>query len=125
MNQTAAPLPRQRPLAPRPHRFVRRLTLLYAAAVLVMLLPLLIALLPDAVLPAAHALVAEAIRGGLAATAPASELGPPPIPSAGTVPASSATMPPVPAAPPDSGGGPRGGMAGMPMMPPGAMASAR
>ena len=68
MNQTAAPLPRQRPLAPRPHRFVRRLTLLYAAAVLVMLLPLLIALLPDAVLPAAHALVAEAIRGGLAAT---------------------------------------------------------
>lgn len=62
--------------------------------------------------------------GGLAATAPASQLGPPPIPSAGTVPASSATMPPVPAAPPDSGGGPRGGMSGMPMMPPGAMAGA-
>ena len=68
MNQTAAPLPRQRPLAPRPHRFVRRLTLLYAAAVLVILLPLLIALLPDTVMPAAHSLVSEAVSGGLAAT---------------------------------------------------------
>ena len=57
-------------------------------------------------------------------TAPASQLGPPPTPSAGTVPASSATAPPVPAAPPDSAGVARGGMGGMPMMPPGAMGGA-
>jgi hypothetical protein len=57
-------------------------------------------------------------------TAPAAQLGPPPTPSASTVPASSATTPPVPAAPPDSAGGPRGGMSGMPMVPPGAMAGA-
>ena len=57
-------------------------------------------------------------------TTPASQLGPPPTPSAGTVPASSATQAPVPAAPADSAGGPRGGVGGMPMMPPGAMAGA-
>jgi hypothetical protein len=57
-------------------------------------------------------------------TVPASQLGPPPTPSAGTVPASSATQPPVPAAPADSGGAPRGAMGGMPMMPPGAMGGA-
>ena len=57
-------------------------------------------------------------------TAPASQLGPPPTPSAGTVPASSPTQPPVPAAPSDAAAGPRGGMGGMPMMPPGAMAGA-
>ena len=57
-------------------------------------------------------------------TTPASQLGPPPTPSAGTVPASSATQPPVPAAPSDAAAGPRGGMGGMPMMPPGAMAGA-
>jgi hypothetical protein len=57
-------------------------------------------------------------------TAPAAQLGPPPTPSAGTVPASSATSPPVPAAPPDSAGVARGGMAGMPLVPPGAMAGA-
>jgi hypothetical protein len=62
--------------------------------------------------------------GGLASTAPASQLGPPPTPSAGTVPASSATQPPVPAAPSDTAAGSRGGMGGMPMMPPGAMAGA-
>jgi hypothetical protein len=61
---------------------------------------------------------------GLAGTAPASQLGPPPVPSASTVPASSATSAPVPSPPPESGGGPRGGMAGMPMVPPGAMAGA-
>ena len=61
---------------------------------------------------------------GLASTAPASQLGPPPTPSAGTVPASSPAQPPVPAPPPESGAGPRGGMGGMPMMPPGAMAGA-
>jgi hypothetical protein len=57
-------------------------------------------------------------------TTPASQLGPPPTPSAGTVPASSAAQPPVPAPPSDSAGAPRGGMGGMPMMPPGAMAGA-
>jgi hypothetical protein len=62
--------------------------------------------------------------GGIAGTAPASQLGPPPTPSAGTVPASSATQPPVPASPSDAAAGPRGGMGGMPMMPPGAMAGA-
>jgi regulator of protease activity HflC (stomatin/prohibitin superfamily) len=68
MNQSAAPLPRQRPLAPRPHRFVRRLSVVYGCAVLAALLPLLIPLLPNTVIPAAHSLVAEAISGGLAAT---------------------------------------------------------
>ncbi len=62
--------------------------------------------------------------GGLAGTTPAAQLGPPPTPSASTVPASSATSAPVPAAPPESAGGVRGGMAGMPMVPPGAMAGA-
>jgi hypothetical protein len=61
---------------------------------------------------------------GLASTAPASQLGPPPTPSAGTVPASSPTQPPVPAPPSDAAAGPRGGMGGMPMMPPGGMAGA-
>ncbi|MGA7132555.1 MAG: hypothetical protein WBZ15_09495, partial [Mycobacterium sp.] len=61
--------------------------------------------------------------GGLASTVPASQLGPPPTPSAGTVPASSQTGPPVPA-PPDTAAGARGGMGGMPMMPPGAMGGA-
>jgi hypothetical protein len=62
--------------------------------------------------------------GGLAGTSPAAQLGPPSTPSASTLPASSAISPPVPAAPPDSAGGARGGMAGMPMVPPGAMAGA-
>jgi hypothetical protein len=61
---------------------------------------------------------------GLASTVPASQLGPPPTPSAGTVPASSQTAPPVPAPPSDAAAGPRGGMGGMPMMPPGAMGAA-
>jgi hypothetical protein len=61
---------------------------------------------------------------GLASTIPASQLGPPPTPSAGTVPASSTTTPPVPAPPPDAAAGPRGGMGGMPMMPPSAMGGA-
>ncbi|MGH3522275.1 MAG: hypothetical protein ACRDU4_05475 [Mycobacterium sp.] len=58
---------------------------------------------------------------GLAGTVPAGQLGPPPTPSASTVPASSPTTPPVPAAPPEAAAGPRGGMTGMPMVPPGAM----
>lgn len=67
---------------------------------------------------------AGGVGGGIAGTAPASQLGPPPTPSASTVPASSATTPPVPAAPSDPAAGARGGMSGMPMMPPGAMAGA-
>ncbi|KAA8955101.1 MAG: hypothetical protein F6Q13_17235, partial [Mycobacterium sp.] len=59
---------------------------------------------------------------GLAGTMPASMLGPPPIPSAGTVPASSPSTPPLPATTPEPAGAPRGGLAGMPIMPPGAMA---
>ena len=62
--------------------------------------------------------------GAALGTTPASQLGPPPTPSAGTVPASSGTQVPVTAAPADSGGGPRGAMGGMPMMPPGAMGGA-
>jgi hypothetical protein len=62
--------------------------------------------------------------GAIAGTAPASQLGPPPTPSASTVPASSPITPPVPAPPPDAGVGGRGGMGGMPMMPPGAMGGA-
>ena len=68
MNQSAAPPASQRPMAPRPHRFVRRLSLIYSAAALTALLPLLIPLLPNTLFPAAHLLVAEAIDGGLAAT---------------------------------------------------------
>jgi hypothetical protein len=61
---------------------------------------------------------------GLASTVPASELGPPPTPSASTVPASSPTV--GPATPPasEAGAGARGGMGGMPMMPPGAAGGA-
>ncbi|HYB36492.1 MAG TPA: hypothetical protein VEF72_12460 [Mycobacterium sp.] len=59
--------------------------------------------------------------GALGATAPTAMLGPPPTPSAGTVPMSSPTTPPAPPAAPEPTGGPRGGMAGMPMVPPGAM----
>jgi regulator of protease activity HflC (stomatin/prohibitin superfamily) len=68
MNQSAAPPASQRPMAPRPHRFVRRLSLIYAATALAALLPLLIPLLPNTLFPAAHLLIAEAIDGGLAAT---------------------------------------------------------
>lgn len=58
---------------------------------------------------------------GSAGTVPAAQLGPPPTPSANTVPASSPTAPRVPAAPSEPASGLRGGMAGMPMVPPGAM----
>lgn len=68
--------------------------------------------------------LAGAVGGGgadLAGTTPASMLGPPPSPSAGTVPASSPTTPPLSPSTPEPAAAPRGGMAGMPMMPPGAM----
>jgi hypothetical protein len=58
---------------------------------------------------------------GLGGTTPAAMLGPPPTPSAGTVPMSSPTTPPAPPATPEPTAAPRGGMAGMPMVPPGAM----
>src|ERR1700761_1198952 len=67
MNQTAAPPPRQRPMAPRPHRFVRRLGSIYAAAAGAVLLILSVSLLPDSFMSAAHALAKEAVDGGLAA----------------------------------------------------------
>ncbi|BBY06740.1 hypothetical protein [Mycobacterium noviomagense] len=59
--------------------------------------------------------------GALGGTTPTAMLGPPPAPSAGTVPMSSPTPPPVPPSPSEQTGGPRGGMSGMPMVPPGAM----
>ncbi|MDI3313411.1 MAG: hypothetical protein QJR12_03705 [Mycobacterium sp.] len=66
---------------------------------------------------------AAGAAGGAAleGTAPASMLGPPPTPSAGTVPMSSSTTPPLPPSAPEPTAGPRGGIAGMPMVPPGAM----
>jgi regulator of protease activity HflC (stomatin/prohibitin superfamily) len=56
------------PIAPRPHRFVRRLYALYATAAAIVVLSLLIDLLPGAFLRAVRPLVSEAINGGLAAT---------------------------------------------------------
>ncbi|WP_343577591.1 hypothetical protein [Mycobacterium sp.] len=66
---------------------------------------------------------AGAAGGALEATAPAGNLGPPPTPSAGTFPASSQAQPPVPPSA-EPAGAPRGGMGGIPMMPPGAMGGA-
>jgi hypothetical protein len=58
--------------------------------------------------------------GGIGGTSPTSMLGPPAVPSAGTSPSSAATaMPPPRTAAPTSA--PAGGMAAMPMVPPGAM----
>ncbi|GFG75192.1 hypothetical protein [Mycobacterium botniense] len=58
---------------------------------------------------------------GLADTAPAAMLGPPPAPSAATVPMSAPSTPPVPPTTPEPTAGPRGGMGAMPMVPPGAV----
>ena len=59
--------------------------------------------------------------GGGGGTTPTAMLGPPPVPSAGTYPSSAPVMPAVPpsTAAPAAAAGP--GMAGMPMVPPGAM----
>jgi regulator of protease activity HflC (stomatin/prohibitin superfamily) len=65
MNQSAAPSANSPPLVPRPHRFVRRLTLLYAGASLVVVLLLSMRLLPASVAPRTRELVDEAIAGGL------------------------------------------------------------
>jgi hypothetical protein len=62
--------------------------------------------------------------GGLGATMPAAALGPPPTPSANTIPASSPATQPVPPGASESTTAPRGGMAGMPLVPPGAMGGA-
>jgi regulator of protease activity HflC (stomatin/prohibitin superfamily) len=55
------------PIAPRPHRFVRRLSVLYAAAAVIVVFFLAVQLLPASVTPGARALAAEAISSGLAA----------------------------------------------------------
>jgi hypothetical protein len=62
--------------------------------------------------------------GGAAGTVPSSPLGPPPTPSANTAPASSPTTSPVPPGSAEATRMARGGMAGMPMVPPGAMQGA-
>jgi hypothetical protein len=59
--------------------------------------------------------------GDLASTTPAAQLGPPPTPSANTGPASSGNTPSVTPGSAEPTGMARGGMGGMPMMPPGAM----
>ncbi|MCV7147693.1 hypothetical protein AWC22_12815 [Mycobacterium riyadhense] len=59
--------------------------------------------------------------GGIAGTTPTALLGPPPTPSAGTVPTSTPTVPSAASNAPESATPPRGGMGGMPMVPPGAM----
>jgi regulator of protease activity HflC (stomatin/prohibitin superfamily) len=65
MNQSAAPPLQPPPLVPRPHRFVRRLTLLYAGAAVIVLLLLSMRFLPASVAPRTAKLVDETIAGGL------------------------------------------------------------
>lgn len=57
-------------------------------------------------------------------TAPTSMLGPPPVPSASTAPSSSPMAQIVPPSTPTAAMSPHPGMAGMPMIPPGAMGAA-
>ena len=64
MTQSAIPPANPQSVAPRPHRFVRRLSLVYASAALIVVLLLAIQLLPATVLPGARALSTEAIAGG-------------------------------------------------------------
>jgi regulator of protease activity HflC (stomatin/prohibitin superfamily) len=68
MIQSDLPQAVPQPIAPRPHRFVRRLCALFATAAAIVVLSLLTDLLPTGFLPAARPLVSEAINGGLAAT---------------------------------------------------------
>jgi regulator of protease activity HflC (stomatin/prohibitin superfamily) len=65
MNQPAAPSATPPPLVPRPHRFVRRLTLMYAVASLIVVLLLATWFLPASMAPRTRDLVDEAIAGGL------------------------------------------------------------
>ncbi len=59
--------------------------------------------------------------GGLGGTTPTALLGPPPVPSAGTHPSSAPVMPTPPPSTSSPAATGSGGMAGMPMVPPGAM----
>ena len=59
--------------------------------------------------------------GGLGGTTPTAMLGPPPVPSAGTYPSSAPVMPTPPLSTAAPAAAPTAGMAGMPMVPPGAM----
>jgi regulator of protease activity HflC (stomatin/prohibitin superfamily) len=65
MNQSAKAPSNPHSIAPRPHRFVRRLTLLYAGAALIVVLSLSVKLLPENLLPGAHAFASEVQSGGL------------------------------------------------------------
>lgn len=67
---------------------------------------------------------AGGVGGDLGATMPAAALGPPPTPSGNTIPASSPATQPVPPSALESSAIPRGGMSGMPLMPPGATGGA-
>jgi len=59
--------------------------------------------------------------GGFGGTAPTALLGPPPIPSASTAPAAAPAIPMPAPSTPGTAPSAAGGMAGMPMVPPGAM----
>lgn len=68
---------------------------------------------------------AGGLGGGLmGGTAPTSLLGPPPVPSAGTAPSSSPAVPIIPSGPTPAPHVGAAGMAGMPMVPPGAVGAA-
>jgi regulator of protease activity HflC (stomatin/prohibitin superfamily) len=67
MTQSDSTQAQSQAIAPRPHRFVRRLSALYAAAAVIVVLFLLAQVLPTSAVPGARALAAEAISGGLAA----------------------------------------------------------
>ena len=66
MIQSATPPAKPPSIAPRAHRFVRRLSILYAGGVLAVVLFLLLQRLPANFLPVARTLAGEAINGGLA-----------------------------------------------------------
>ena len=59
--------------------------------------------------------------GGFGGTTPTALLGPPPVPSASTAPAAAPAIPMSPPSTPATTPSPAGGMAGVPMVPPGAM----
>jgi regulator of protease activity HflC (stomatin/prohibitin superfamily) len=67
MSQSATPPAKPPSIAPRAHRFVRRLSVLYASAALLTVLFLLLQRLPPEFSSLAKALAGEAVNGGLAA----------------------------------------------------------
>jgi regulator of protease activity HflC (stomatin/prohibitin superfamily) len=67
MIQSVSPQAQPPAIAPRPHRFVRRLTALYGGVALFVVLLLLARLLPPGMLGGAAASLTEAISGGMAA----------------------------------------------------------